>query len=114
MPVSNSRSVSSSSPKKSSLRPAIKARGNDVEDRSAHREFAGVDGGVGALIALAAQQRDQAFMADFHAGLDQPHRFANAKRGQHALEQGIGRRDEKLRAAALGLQPVQRGQPLAR
>lgn len=62
-------------------KPGIEARGHDVEDRAAHREFTRVDGGVGALVALTAQERDQAFVADLEARLQKLHRFADAERG---------------------------------
>ena len=87
----------------------IKPGGNDIEDRSAHGEFASVDRGIAALVPLAAQQRDQRFVADFHARLDELDRFANAKRGQHPLGQGVGGGDQQLRSGALGLKLMQRG-----
>ncbi len=92
--------------------PVIEPGGIDIEDRAAHRIFAGIDHGIGARIALALQQGDQAFTAYFHARRQQAGGFADAERGKRALEHGIDRGDQQLRPrVALVLQLLQRRQP---
>ena len=87
----------------------VEARGEDVEDRAAHRELAGVDHRVAARIALALEQRSEGFVTDPGARLEQADRFADAERRQHALERGVDGGDQQLRALLAGLQAVERG-----
>ena len=84
----------------------------DVEHAAAHRVFAGIDHGIGAGITLALEQRDQAFTPDLQLRCQFAHRFADAERGQRALEHRVDRGDEQLRPFGRGLQAVQRRQPL--
>ncbi len=57
--------------------PALEPAGIDIEDRSSHGEFAGVDDGVGAVVTLPLEQAGQAVMADLDARFEFAHRFAN-------------------------------------
>ncbi len=87
-----------------------KPRRNDVENRAAHREIACIDRGIAADVTLPAKQRDQPLMADFHAGLELPHQFADAERCGHPLGRGVDRGDEQLRTLGPILQAVECGQ----
>ena len=84
---SKRRIVSISSPKKSSRSAVALARREQVDDRPAHREFAGVVDRVGALVAVGDEQFDQRVALDPLA-LGQPAgQLADAERRQHALGQ---------------------------
>ena len=90
--------------------PDFEPRGEDIEDRPAHGVFTSVDHGIGAAVALPLEQADQAFAADLHPRLEQPDRFADAKRGKCALQHRVDRGDQQLRPLALALQAVKRSQ----
>ena len=90
----------------------VEAGGEDVEDRPAYREFARVDYGVRAAVALLLQQLGQALVPDLHARFQLAHRLADAERGQHALEHRIRGGHQQLRRVLLALQAVKRGEPL--
>jgi len=89
----------------------FEAGGVDIEQRAAHRIFAGIDDGVGPRIALPLEQGDQALPPDLDAGTQFAHRLADAERGEHALEERVDRRDQQLRLAGAQLEPVKRRQP---
>ena len=67
----------------------IKAGGEDVDNRAAHRKFAVIDHRVGAAVALPDEQRGKAFVADLRADPKFAHGLAHPERGEHALEHGV-------------------------
>ena len=75
-----------------------------VDDRAAHRIFAGVVDRVGPLVAVGDQQLDQPVALDPLALGQPPGQLADAERRQDPLGRGIGRGDQQLRAVALALQ----------
>ena len=89
----------------------VHAAGEDIDNRPANGIFALVDDRVGAAIPLFLQQQPQAFAADFHAGFELSHTFANAEGAQHALQYCIGCGDDELRLGLAGLQAKQCRQP---
>lgn len=84
----------------------VEPRRIDVEDRAAHGVFARVDDRIGARIALALEECDQALATDFGARRKQAGGFADAERREDTLERSVDRRDKQLRTAALALQPL--------
>ena len=92
--------------------PMAKPAGIQIKHRSAHRIFACIDHRIGARIALPLQQPDQAFAPDLHARREQPGRFADAKRGERALEQRVDCGNQQLWFIALLLQTLERKQSL--
>ena len=77
------------------------ARREQVDDRPAHREFAGVMDRVGPLVAVGDEQFDQPVALDPLALGQSPGQLADAERGQDPLGGGIGGGDQQLRALAL-------------
>ena len=77
-----------------------------IHDRSTDRVFALVDHRIGAGIALTLEQGGQAFAPDLHARREFAHAFADAERRENALQRGVGRRHQQLRAGLARLQAV--------
>ncbi len=86
-------------------------RGVNVEDRAAHREFAGIGHRIGARIALALEQLDQALAANLHTRFEQADGLSDAKRRDGALQQSVDRGDQQLRDFGCVLKAVERCQP---
>ena len=89
----------------------VQAAGEQIEHPATRCIFAGIDHRIGARIAQPLQQRDQAVAADLHPGFEHPRGFADAKRGEHALQHGGDGGDQQLRFAARHLQPGKCRQP---
>ena len=88
------------------------ARRIQIDQPAAHRIFALVVDGIGADIAVGLEQRRQIVTPDPLAGGQSRDELAQAKRGQHALRRGVDRGENELRTPGLGLQPVERADPL--
>ncbi len=90
----------------------FQARGENVDDRTAHGVFAMVYDRVGARVALIAEQAGQRFVTDLEARLQFAHAFADAERCEHALQHRIDRGDQQLGPCLPALQAVQRRKAL--
>ncbi len=94
--------------------PLALARREEVDDSAAHRIFAGILDGVGAVVAVGAEQGRQFRHVDPLARRETGDELADPERGQGALGRGVDGGDEKLRPGRLALKRVEGRQPLRR
>ena len=90
--------------------PFVEAAREDIDDRTADCIFTRVDHRVAARVALPLKEAGEALASDFDTRFELAHALADAERGQHALQDGVDRRDEQLSARFADLQPVQGGE----
>ena len=109
---SKRRRLSISSPKKSSRSACSSPAGKDVDQRAAHRIFAMLGDGVGALIAERIELLDSASRSIRSPAAMRRVSWRIRNGVRSALGRGVDGGDQQLRLVALRLERVQRRQPL--
>ncbi len=98
---SNWRTLSISSPKKSSRSAWFFARREEIDQRATDRKLAGIGNRVRTDIAVRLEQRRELVAIDALTRRESRDELADAERGERALGGGIDRGDDQLRAWGL-------------
>ena len=88
------------------------ARGEEIDQATAHGIFAGVVHRIGAHIAVGGEQRGELVACDPLTRFQVRDQLADAERGERALRGGVDGGEDKLRRLGGRLQLVQRADPL--